>query len=351
MSESNWAFIEHATDFLRRPRLGDEKHPSLWPSEAGVVKEEDGKRVVYGKCARAVFFRFLESKTSFYSNQDKETLSFVKYVKENTLPTDPYVIWLWKAGDLYEEYVINIAKESGVYIGGQIPIYFKDENVSGKIDLLVINPENGKLVNVEVKSVYGYGSNQVLGTTAQRKKGILGTPRDSNLMQIALYDMKKALGDDNYDKSRLVYGCRDTGRFAEYKIWTEINSQTNAIDIYYQGNAPALTKAAKAPYTIDDILNQYQLIEKCTQNLTIPDRGYELNYSEEKIDALHKEGKLNKAETERYEKYLAYKSGENKRKIKLLQKGDWQCDLCSKKNVCYKSTDPENKDYGIPREF
>lgn len=37
----NWSFIQHATDHLSKPRFGEQKQPTLWPSSA--TAEIDGK--------------------------------------------------------------------------------------------------------------------------------------------------------------------------------------------------------------------------------------------------------------------------------------------------------------------
>jgi hypothetical protein len=273
----------------------------------------------------------------------------VDEIDSKKLPPDRYLLWIWKAGELYEEYQINLAKASGIYVADQIGIYIPGSNVSGKVDLRIINPESHKYSNIEVKSVYGYGGNEVLGTPGARKSGKLGTPRESNLMQIALYHWWTASEDESFEKSRLIYGARDTGRYAEYLISTE---ETNGITkVFYEGLAPYATSKVDSGITIESILEQYKYVQDSLDGGSIPARDYELKYSESKIDKLYSEGSLNKTDTERYEKRKKYLEGESTRPIKPVVKGDWQCDKCLLKNICYMSTDEENDSYGVPREL
>jgi hypothetical protein len=341
---SNWSFIDHCTNYLNRPRMGDPRAPNLWPSEASAIIEEEGQQKLVGKCRRAVWFRWLSDNISYY--KDPEAISayepLYKLLKSRTLPPSPYTVWLWRAGDLYEEYLTQLAKEGGVYVASQVSVYIPELQISGKKDLVIIDPETGKLSTIEVKSVYGFGANTVLGTPSARGKGELGVPRESNLMQIALYEWWADAADEQFQAAKLVYGSRDTGRYAEYNVWTEGDS------ILYSGVAPNITKPITSKITISSILAQYKYVDDSYKNRVVPARDYDLKFSEEKIQELYEAGKLNKTETEKHEKLLAYRKGESKRKIKPVVKGHWQCDLCSFKNICYKSTDEDDPNYGKP---
>ena len=347
-----WSFIEHATNYLTRPRYGDPRQPTLWPSEAtALILNDYGEEQVVGKCRRATFFRYMRD------NYDFDTkYAFYKplydRIKSEAVEPSRYMRWVWIAGELYEDHLIDLAKESGVYIAGQVSVYIKPVNVAGKCDILAINPETNKLSFVEVKSVYGFNGDKVLGTVSERSKGKLGTPRDSNLMQIAMYHWWSAShNQDLYEDSRLVYGARDTGRYAEYKIRTAIDPETNITNIYYRGHAPNVTKEVKSPITVDSILEQYKFIQKSLDSGSIPAKDFKLQYSDDQLQALYDRKKLNKADTARHEKRAAYLSGASKRPIKPLIKGDWECENCPFKNVCYLSTDVNSSKYAVPRDL
>lgn len=350
---ANWTLIDHLTNWLERPKMGDSKHPTLWPSEASaIITNEHGEEVVVGKCRRATFFRYATQCVDFYP-QYAHLRTLVDELEEKKVPVDRYMRWIWIQGELYEEYVINMAKASGVYIADQVPIYVKEINLSGKQDVVVINPESHKFSICEVKSVYGFGANYVLGTHSERRKKILGTPRDSNLMQIALYDWWAASKDENYEDSRLLYGARDTGRYSEYRIRTE-EDEEGTIRISYRGASPFESEWVESPITINSILiDGYKYVEDHLQAGEIPVRDYELAYSEERIHKMWKRGELGKTDSEKLEKIEARKKeneervaeGLNpKKELKPLEKGDWQCDKCTFKNFCYDAEGNPRKD-------
>lgn len=341
---SSWSFMSHITDYLKRPRFGQSKAPTLWPSEAtAVVENEYGEQVIEGKCRRATYFRYLSECFKYYGDEYAVYEPLVTSIREEYIDVDNYLRWIWEQGNLYEEYCIQAAKNSGVYIADQVQVYMPDHNVSGKVDLVVIDPTTNLYRAVEVKSVYGYGANSVLGTPAQRKLGRLGEPRSSNIIQIALYDWWYTSREQDFGKSLLSYGARDTGRYAEYIIDTS-EDHDGLHRIKYSGISPSTTQQVTTDITIENVLEQYKLIQDCVDSGTVPDRDYALNYSEEKIDALYERGQLNKSDTSRYEKRKQQIADGKTRLIKPVQKGDWQCDRCSYKTICYEAN-------GTPRNL
>lgn len=351
---SKWSLFDHLTNHLARPRLGDEKHPTLWPSEASaVVKNAWGEEEVAGKCRRRTFFRFATANYAF-NDEFSHLKPLVEEIKNKEIPVDPYMRWIWTAGELYEEYVVNLAKNSGVYIDSQNRVYIPDYNISGLIDLVVINPENFKHSVAEVKSVYGFNGNMVLGSDYERKHGKLGTPRDSNLMQTALYDYFFAKPRD-YEDSRLMYGARDTGRYAEYRVRTGV--ENDIIKIWYRGEAPNKTSEVESPITITSILEDgYQYVTNHLLAGIVPKRDFEIKWSDEKIRTWYErdqksdksEQRLTKRERSQIAKIDArekeneerVKNGKKpKKQLKPVEKGDWHCKNCPYKYVCYNKDD------------
>lgn len=299
---SEWAFVEHATEQLMRPRPGDSKGPTLWPSEASATYDVNGTEVTVGKCRRAIFFRYLIDSYKFYEKY-KLWRPLVERLQTESKPVDRYMLWIWAAGEQAEEYLIEQAKKSGVYVEEQVPVYIKSYNVSGKKDIEVYNPQSGKLSIIEAKSVYGFGANSVLGTEVQRRRGSMGTPRDSNLMQIAIYHWWSASLDDAYEESRLVYIARDTGRYAEYLVRTVDEGDT--IHIEYCPWHPYKGPWVRVPYTINHILDTYESIQLAVDSGRIPPRDFDLEWSEERLERAYRNGELGKTDTERYEKVKA----------------------------------------------
>jgi hypothetical protein len=335
-----WSFIRHISDYLERPRLGEQKAPTLWPSSATAIIE--GNSV--GKCRRQSFFRF--AKDNYYFSKKHEHLKpLVDLINQHKLPTDKYMRWIWIQGELYEEYCINMAKESGIYIGSQISVYVPGYNISGKIDLIVVDPNTTKLHIVEVKSVYGFNANSVLGTESQHKKGLIGTPRESHLMQLGIYQWWYGNSNDDFGSALLTYGARDTGRYAEYLITVE-KGEDDLDYIFYQGHTPIITKKVNSNITIQSILENYKLITDCldSDEISIPEPDYELLFTEEKIAHLYEEGLLNKTDTAQYEKRKKQLDEGKKRVVKPVQKGDWQCRYCDYKYICHNEDGTQKKD-------
>lgn len=341
---SKWTAIEHLTSYLERPQQGDSKHPTLWPSEATAIKVNDfGEEEVVGKCRRATFFRFAKNNVQFYP-QYSYLKDLIAEVDQLSIPTDRYMRWIWEHGRIYEEYVKTMSAKSGIFINEEIPIYIKDFNVSGKIDIVVINPRTGKYSIVEVKSIYGHNANSVIGPPNAHRTKTMGQPRDSNLMQIGIYEWWYASHDDTYENSRLLYGARDTGRFAEFSV--SIQKQDGLNWICYEGIVPYETPVINSGISIDSILYNYQLIQNSLDAGEIPARDFTIEYSQERITELYSQNRLSKTDTAQYEKIVA-REAENiervangkkpKVDLKPITKGDWQCKYCKFKNYCYNS--------------
>lgn len=343
-SMSEWSFISHVTNYLKRPRFGQSKAPTLWPSEAtAIVKNKYDEDVIEGKCRRATYFRFLTECYSYYKDTYSVYQPLVEAIRTEYIEVDNYLRWIWKQGDLYEEYCIQAAKDSGVYIADQAQVYIPEYNVSGKIDLIVIDPLTNLYRAVEVKSVYGYGANAVLGTPGQRKDGRLGEPRSSNIIQIAIYDWWYTSRQEDFGQSLLSYGARDTGRYAEYIIDTS-QDEDGLHRIKYSGISPNITAQVVTPITIENVLEQYKYIQNCIDSGEVPNRDFQLSYDEDLIEKLYDRGELNKSDTSRFEKRKQQIQEGKTKLIKPVEKGDWQCSRCSYRTICYEQD-------GTPRDI
>jgi len=334
---SKWSFIQHITDYLGRDKLGNQKAPTLWPSEAtAIVANAHGEQVAEGKCRRATYFRYMCDWYYFNSDAYAHYQPLVEQIKEKSIPHDGYVQWIFKQGNLYEESCLQDSKESGIYIADQTQVYVPSHNVSGKVDIVALNPVTKNYSIVELKSVYGFNGNSVLGTPGERKKGQLGTPRTGHLMQIGIYQWWYAGQDERFEEGRLVYGARDTGRFAEYLIQIRPYDTDTGVQnfISYTGNCPNKTEEVVTDISIENILEQYALILRSLDSGEIPERDYSLQYSDEHISKLYDRKELPKADMERHGK-RTQQLAEGKRPIKAVERGDWQCRLCKYKDICY----------------
>ena len=328
-----WSFITHITDHLTKPRLGEQKQPTLWPS--GATAEIDD--LLVGKCRRQNFLRYAKDNYAFSSDY-AHLKPLYDIVKEKTIPPGTYIQWIWRAGELYEQYCIDVAKESGVFIAEQVPIYIPEFNVSGKIDLVTINPTTGKYHIVEVKSVYGFGANSVLGTDSQRKNGSLGEPRESHLMQLGIYQAWYGNPSEDFAEALLVYGARDTGKYGEYLVTVELNEEDGKHYIHYKPNSPCIGPKVNSKITIENILLNYKLVQDSLATGEVPPRDYDLLYSQDKIEEMYQQGLLGKIDTAQHEKRKKQIEEGKKRVVKAVEKGDWQYRLCEYKNICYDSS-------------
>jgi len=324
-----FSFIECITEQLDKANLSEQKAPTLWPSAATAIKDDK----VVGKCRRQAFYRYVTDSYNFDEKYDCYE-ELVTELNENKEPPSRYLKWIWRAGELYEQYCVDLSKEAGVFVTTQTSIYIPKINVSGKIDLIVINPETTKYQIVEVKSVYGFNANSVMGTDSQRKKGFLGEPRDSHLMQLGIYQWWYG-NPKGFDPGVLVYGARDTGKYAEYLVTVE-TCEDGEDYIFYQGNAPCVTKKTNSGISAQSIMRNYKVILDSLESQTVPDRDYHLSYTEEMIDAMYEAGELNKTDTAQYEKRKKQIEEGKTRLVKAVEKGDWQCRFCDYKITCQK---------------
>jgi hypothetical protein len=167
-------------------------------------------------------------------------------------------------------------------------------------------------------------------------------------MQIALYHWWTASEDDAYEESRLVYGARDTGRYGEYLVKTETHKD-GKIDILYKAHAPSTGPWITSSITINAILTEYKNQQLWLDSGIIPGRDFEILFDETKLAELYAADEMTKTDREQYEKVIARRKEnlerqaqglELKKELKQIEKGDWHCNLCQYRKICY---DNENK--------
>lgn len=324
-----FSFIEHVTNYFSRSGLNQQKAPTLWPSSATGFKEEK----LVGKCRRQAYFRYAKD-NYYYSEKYKHLEPLIKHIEENERPVSNYTKWIWRQGQLYEDYCVDLAKEAGVFIAGQTNVYIPQANVSGKIDLVVISPETGKYHIVEVKSVYGFNANSVIGTDAKHKKGIVGEPRESHLMQLGIYQWWYANNDTRFGEGLLSYGARDTGRYSEYQVTVE-KAKDGLEYIFYKAISPVVCEKVNSGISIQSIMQNYLDTIEILSTTNVPAADYELLYSQDRITEMYEAGKLGKVDTAQYEKRKQQQEEGKTRLVKPVEKGDWQCNLCEYKDICY----------------
>jgi hypothetical protein len=338
---SKWSLLEHLTNSLERPRLGDKKPPNFWPSESSAVITNDyGEEVAIGKCRRQIFLRYLYDCFDFYPEKYKHFQPLIDRIQTDYVPPDKYLRWIWIQGELYEEYCVRQATLSGVHVASQVPAFYVSPHgwtLSGKIDEVVLNPTTILNSCVEYKSVYGFNGGIVLGTESERRRGLLGTPRESNLMQVAFYDFQVGKKQEGFENTRLCYGSRDTGKFAEYEIDVK-QDESGEHFIHYSGLAPNTPGEVKSKISMENIFSQFTYVLNSLDSGNVPGRDYDHTYTEEQVEKKYERGELNKTISKRVEKRLEQKKEGKKRINKLPDLGDFWCKNCSFRKICYDSS-------------
>ena len=339
-TEEAWSLFQHLTNSLVKEDLGDPRLPTQWPSEASAIIAGPRGPKVLGACRRASFLRLAQTTAYF----DKSYTAPTGLVRD---PPADYMRYIWKAGELYEDWLIEQMKVSGVFIQSQPTMYIPECNLSGKADAVGINPLTGLYFLSEIKSGFSFNMDYTLGKPADNRRGIGGKPRDSNLMQLALYHWHKAAKDPRFEESRLLYGDRGTGRYGEYLVKTVDDA------IFYRMIVPVEQSWIKSPITISSILECYKYIKDHVDRRIVPPRDFDLQYSREQVDDLYKAGELNRTNSIKYEK-IKEKEEENKaraetkgkkllKELKPLELGDYQCARCDYRRFCY-------DEHGQPRD-
>lgn len=332
-----WSFTKHLTDHLESPRLGDSSAPSLWPSAAAAfVKNEDGEEVLLGACRRKGYLNYLIKAAKQGEVTDEAQLEVAREAYKRRRAVERYMLWIFEAGNAFEDILVKQSIESGIYIGREIPVKIPEQKVSGRIDILVRNPETKKKTIIECKSIYGYFVDKQLGKFV-RGSFIPGEPKIEHLMQVSLYQYRaRNTWKEDYGPAQLVYGDRGRGGMATFQVWLEEEGEENPRHrVWYQQIDPFECRPVKSPFTIEDLLDSFAYILACVEEGTLPERDYDIQYSTEQVSKLYEAGELNKQDTERHEKWLAYKEGDRNRKINPVVKGDWQCQYCDFAPFCY----------------
>lgn len=347
--QEKFSLFEHILISLRRPRVGDSKEPTQWPSEASCAYQSEYGEEVAGSCRRRSFFRLLIEEYNFDSKAVPESLyPVVDSLKALKKETSDYMRFIWAQGELYEDYIIQMAKNTGIFMHTQVPIYVPQYGISGKLDLIIVDPFSGMLHVIEAKSVYGHGGTKVLGTPAARNNGYLGIPKDSNLLQAAIYEWWWASKLPNYGHTKLVYGDRGTGYTGEFEVaireeTTEDGTKLNRIWYF-----PMCRKGewVSTPYTIEGTLEAASRNRKAIASGEIPPRDFYELYTREQVSAYYETGRLTrKTDIAQWESHLAREKENEERvaqgkkpkiAIKYPEIGDFHCNYCDYSEACSK---------------
>lgn len=308
------------------------KDVSLYPSEASaVVRNQYDEVVILGGCKRKSWFRNKSQRVE--REKDHQTEHFEEIQATEFTAKD---LWKFKLSSGVERDLHHEAKRADIWYNNshkfewRIPVEgYEDALVRGELDLVVLQESGSEnKIGVEVKSITGYyGQRKVFGAKSKRGGWIQEpAPKDDNLLQAILYTMVFCILTDLFKYFKLVYISRENGDRNEFDI-----------DLIPEEQDDGLVKhrvyVDRKPYTYElyaeDLVDSYKELHRYVIDDIIPDRDFELQYSDNRLQKMYSRGELSKTDTKTYE------SG------KTLKKGDWQCSYCKFQAMCYtKSGEP-----------
>jgi hypothetical protein len=252
--------------------------------------------------------------------------------------TDPgNVNWELSAriGDYYHELLSDLVDEYGFQLGLQRiskenSIYDSLINLSGRSDLLLWDHHLGEPIGVEIKSVGDWKS-----------KKCLETPSVEHVMQSMLYlhYYKEHIPADQKAPDRWYIWYIARSENWELKGRKNVSPFTQIWDFYVtldDGHAVVHTPTGIKHWkdiTIQGIWKRYEDLDEKVKSGLVPDRDYQLKYSEERIAGMHKLGLLEfKKDQAVVEKWLKKGGKEGELQMDL---GDFECRACSHKSLCW----------------
>jgi len=297
-------------------------------------ENERGEKELIGKCMRAVYY------------------SKKKVPRSNPIGESNKMKFLMGVG--LEDYIQEMWSGAGVLLGSNIKLRqniskdpAKEIMLSGEVDALlrysefeigadgikrlVIDPTQA--IGIEVKTSYGHWKQKQLGGNEVYD---VGFPQLEHLMQTALYLHTRHVLEDYYNVKIpffvITYLLRDSGFKKSFRVELSDGYEGRIVVKTMDGeeikpnSAMALkwnTNVQPINLTIEMMRERFAETVEHLESDTLPDRDFELRYSDDKAKELFELGVLSKT------KYA--KHG----KDPLAEIGDWNCAYCDWKDLCY----------------
>lgn len=307
-----FSLIEEEDNFVRTEKNWSIRRPGLHPSSASVAYNDNGRRVVLGKCMRASWYSALGVKKD---------------------PGGPKIGLLMTAhqGKWSETGMIDKWKKMGLWIANNIKFFNKDYALSGEMDLILMNPMTKKPFGLEMKTYYGYPAGRsILGVQREKDSGrrLNGRPKDEHFLQALLYAWEYR---ERLDEYRLYYLERGDGVRVEFRVGFE--TQPDGTHLCYWEQIPGKywnsyeEGKVYQKYTIEDIYDRYTILLKKLQTKELPPGEFSLVWDSDTVEQKNLDGEISKTN------YTKWKKNPN---LKSNQLGDWQCSYCDYKIQCKK---------------
>ncbi len=282
--------LESIETHMARKHLPIVRESHLYPTEASVELEVNpltGTPEVLGTCLRAAWYRSSgEFKGEAYS---------------------AYTHWVFSTGNAVEDAMTEKCKEMGIWVDNSVRFYNKEYNISGEIDLIVVDPDTNKPVIVEQKTFSGYNATKsILGN-----KSTKGAPKEAHLLQLLVYlETQKHI----FELGKLIYINKSAMGNAEF----DVSIIQEGKDRY-----PVVDGVVQRRFTIQQMLDRYKKLAGYIERKELPPRDFQLKWSDERVEAENELGNISKSKYEKWQKGKA-------------SIGDYQCGYCRYSQECWK---------------
>lgn len=289
----------------------------MYPSSAGQVLS-DG--TVIGACAREQYYRWYKCKRSG--------------------EVDPEGQLIFETGDALHDMVTRMIRKTSATSDVEVlsveqGVVYPDIFLSGRSDIVLLDKRSGEIHGCEVKTV-GEGAIYTMK----------GKPKLEHILQSVVY-LDRYTKNANETGTRppngwvLLYVARsESWKLKSYPhgshfkyIWQYYITIDDNDDVIVQDQLGNLVDTKGL--NVGKIFDRYNDILKQVKNKQLPDRDYEYQYDEVKLQAMRTANLLNKKDTELVDKWIS--DGAPQGKLQL-DKGDYQCRYCNYADTCYSAT-------------
>lgn len=307
---NNIEVMYYTTEQLRRERTGKSDTLGDWirrspnevefsPSSASVVVTNQwGEPVVEGTCLRKQYYLITDTPPD---DIDPDA-------------DDAYAMSIMRRaayGDCISSVEVDLAKKAGIYYGHEVAIKMVRNGVriSGRADLLCKIPlasGNHEKVVTEIKSIGSYYARK--GTIIASEDAPY-MPKIGHALQAAIY--LDFLRKHDFTHAQIIYIDRGEGDYSNpaHKIFVDAEN-----NVFINGKDVSIN--------LSSVYNRWVLLAQKVADKQIPDRDFQLEYSEEELQKMADRKLLNKTETALFAKGK-------------LTKGHWACGYCEFKNRCW----------------
>lgn len=288
---------------------------SYHPSSASIKLPDTGE--VIGSCLRQQYYRMVEP------------------IISNSQPVDYKIAAIM--GDQLHEMIANFISTYGFAMKLQLidvehSFFYEDFNLSGRCDIIAWDHDKQEPIGIEIKTVGEYKASMCIERPAPEHvmQAMIYLHVYNKLIPVEMVRPKKwyvwyLARNDSWSLKSKKHGSPFS---VLWDFYVTLDHGTGIPTVY-----TPVGKEEWSNYNINSVLARYKDLDYYIQNTIVPPRDYEIQYSEDKIVGLHKQGKLTrKVDKEKIDKWLD--KGAKKDKLKL-EMGDKECDLCNWKDKCW----------------